>query len=513
MSSKMKTIKKISLCAIAAMAVASCNMAELSEQHTSNPVRTEINACSSVSTKLTIDGLQTSWESGDMISVFDTEGMSEGDFTATAAGTNVTFTGYKISESDVLKVAVFPSDEDATYMPSTNKLYTIIPAEQSGKISSSLAVAENDGSGNFMFSNAASVIKITVPESESINFISFTADASTAIAGDVIIDLNETVRSAVSSNVTGAAKYSRIIVYNDGEPLVGDQYITVIPGSYSGTLVFGKTDAADRYAAAKIVAEKNYSVNTIKNFGAAANLNWVKNAVTGVFSMDLAGTKVLMSQGYIKYTKSTGSWRISNDFNTGVTSDSSDEIENFNWFNANNPSSTDGSAVSASGDWALKLPQSGWYTPDHTQLTYLFHVVKSTTPQTSRQVAGFVKQSLGLVNIEDDGKTKPVAVMYPDGWAGEFYPDDDLFKTKVTVEELKALEDKGCAIVVGGDFRNADGKVNNSRRIYVWSSHPNGALTQAVPLRIFDNSGALVRDTKAVDVKFSHRARPCYIIK
>lgn len=511
----MKTIAKISLCAVAAMAAVSCNKAELSEQLSSNPVRAEINAYSSVSSKLTIDGVQTSWEVGDKVSLFDTKGTYEGDFEASASGTNVVFTGEMFDDADILKVAVFPANEKASYFPSTNSISTVIPAEQNGKISTCLSVAENGGNNNFAFINAASVIKVTIPESEAgINFISFTADANAAIAGDVTINMNDGAPVAVPSEESGATSYSRIIVYNNGEPLVGDQYITVIPGSYSGTIVFGKTENSLRYASAKIIDTKTYSVNKIKNFGNAANLSWVEGAVTGVFTVNDKGTKVLMSQGFIRYNKSFNLWTIADSFKPITYTADANVVELFGWNNADDPANIDlPTEAWGVGDWSKKLPQEGWSILSSQELEYVFKTAASTA---DRQAAGIVKQAVGLAHIGNDAKKNQYVILYPDGWSGEFIPDNDVFATKVTEADLKALEDKGCAILAGGDNVTKTGGITKTNFMILWSSsgrkNSKGDYGAEV-YRLYNNSGALVRDIKYLESNYGYRARASYEIK
>lgn len=503
------------MCAVAAMASFSCVKSEMTDDMISGPVRVEINASSSVSTKLTIDMLQTSWEAGDKISLFDTRGMYEGDFEASASGTNVVFTGEMFDDADILKVAIFPANENASYFPSTNSISTVIPAEQCGKISTCLSVAENGGNNNFAFLNAASVIKVTIPESEAgINFISFTADNNATIAGDVVINMDGNAPTAAPSTEAEAAKYSRIIVYNDGEPLVGDQYITVIPGDYSGTLVFGKTENSCRYASAKIVDTKTYSVNKIKNFGTAANLDWVKGAVTGVFTVGGEGKKVLMSQGYIRYNTTADSWSIAESFKPLTYTADANEIELFSWNNADNPKeikvATNEWGV---GDWSAKLPQSGWSILNSSEVEYLCRVAGSNP---DRQKAGLVKQAVGLAHIGSSATKNLYVILYPDGWAGDVIPDNDIFATQVTEADLKALEDKGCAILAGGDNVSKSGGIAKTCYMVFWtssSSKSKSGVLIATAYRLFNNSGALVRDLKTLETNYGYRARASYEIK
>ena len=466
----MKKIIIVSLCAVAAMASVSCARLEVNQEIPGLRVPAVINATAGVSTRATIDGLQTSWEAGDKISVFDATGKAEGFFTADAAGTSVSFSGTK-EEGDVLKYAVYPANENATC--AAGVFTTTIPGEQDGTINSSLAVAE-ESEGAFAFLNAASVIKITIPAEETaINFVAFLADNAAAIAGDVTVSMNDL--TAVASSEEGAVKYSRVSVYRDGQPLSGDLYLTVIPGEYSGTIVFGKKDGTVRYAATVKVAAKNYAVDRIKNFGTVANLTWIKGAVPGVFSIDNNGRKCLMSQGFIQYDAANDSWRIADTFVTLESHDPQGVIELFRWNNAQTPTGkTDYGASqtewSEAGDWAKKLDQVGWSIGSVNDYDFIIRQTSKVTD--NRETFGLVRQCLSLVKVEDGEAYHNYTILYPDGWAGQiasFIPSQQI-PNSISAEELKTLEDKGCAILGHGGNLDKKGVYETAHSLIIWTT-------------------------------------------
>jgi hypothetical protein len=503
----MKKIIIISLCAIAAMASVSCARLEVNQEIPGLRVPAIINATAGVSTRATIDGLQTSWEAGDKISVFDATGKAEGFFTADAAGTSVSFSGTK-EEGDVLKYAVYPANENATC--TAGVFTTTIPGEQDGTISNALAVAE-ESDGSFAFLNAASVIKITIPAEETaINFVAFLADNAAAIAGDVTVSMTDL--KAVASTEESAVKYSRVSVYRDGKPLSGDLYLTVIPGEYTGTIVFGKKDGTVRYAATVKVAAKNYAVDRIKNFGTVANLSWVKGAVPGVFTMDAAGRKALMSQGFIRYNAANESWTIADTFTRLTSFDASGVIEVFKWNNADTPTvATDHGTADwrDEGDWAKKLDQTGWKIGTHSDYEFCLRQTSKTTD--SRETYKLVRQCLSLVKVADG---EYYTILYPDGWAGgfaAFTASSEVPGVTMTIDELKALEDKGCAIFGHGGYLNKGNTITwkAATQMNLWTTVRTGSKV-ANAFRFVYTSGNWTRLYKGLETSYGYCARPYY---
>ena len=503
----MKKTVFIILCAVAAMASVSCAKLDVNDVAVGQRVPAVINATAGVSTRATIDGLQTAWEAGDKISVFDATGKAEGAFTANASGTSVAFTGTK-DEGDALKYAIYPANESATC--AAGVFTTTIPSEQDGTINSSLAIAE-EKDGKFEFRNAASVIKITIPAEETaINFVAFVADNGAAIAGDVTADMTDL--KAVVSTADGAVKYSRVSVYRDGQPLSGDLYLTVIPGNYSGTLVFGKKDGTVRYAATVKLASKDYNVDRIKNFGTAANMKWIQGAVPGVFSIDSNGRKALMSQGYIQYNAADQSWKIADTFVRLTGWDPEGVIELFRWDNADTPTSTTthASGYSEDGDWAKKLA-AGWSTGTWEEYEFCFKNTQESS-HDSREAHSLVQHCLGLVQVTAD---EYYAILYPDGWAGQFAlytASDQVPSVTMTIDELKVLEDKGCAILgLGGILNNGAWAAMTPPQMNIWTTVWKDRKN-AYAFRLVFTGGNWQRLVRTVYLTYGYLARPYYEI-
>lgn len=497
----MKKMLIVSLCAVAAMAAVSCAKSEIGAPAFGARVPAVVNAVAGNTSKLTIDGLQTSWEMGDAISVFDVTGKSEGTFTTEDSGTNVSFTGTK-GEGDVLKYAIFPANPDATCAGGV--FSTTIPAEQDGTIASAIAVAE-ESDGTFEFLNAASVIKITIPEEMTgINFIAFTANST--IAGDVVVrDL-----TAEPSDAEDAVNYTRVSIYNNGSELTGDQYLTVIPGTYAGTVVLGKKDGAVRYTAAVKLEAKNYIVDRIKNFGAVSDISttWIKNAVPGVFSLNEEGGKTLIAQGDIRYNVETEVWRIADTFeNLTSYSTVEGEIDLFRWNNANTPiATTDYGATRTwadEGDWTKKLPESGWSIRSNAEQKYIFE---------TRQKSKIVKQTLGMAYVGTADVNRKYLIFYPDGWAGSVL-SATACDTAITVEELLKLEDQGC-VICGLCHRITKAGVyeGTCEQRYIWSTDRSKAKIVFL-YRFLFSSGKFISEARTLESAYGFTVRPFYEIK
>ena len=463
----MKKITYILVCAAAAVAAASCSK---TEQNVSNSDRVDATINATIpSTKVTIDGITTSWTTGDKMTVFDLNGTSEGEFTATNSGTTAAFSGTKATEDDILMFAIYPANSAATCQSEQNKVYTSIPTVQDGSISNALIAGVSDGDDNFTFANVCSVLKLTITDTDitTITFVSTstlvpeteaTYEAN-PIAGDVAVNCADPENIALEwSDLDGAKQYSSIMIKNaDGSALTpGDKYIALYPGTYEGTLVFGKKDGSVRYAAGINFNSREFAQNKIRNFG-TANFTWVPNAIAGVFSLG-NDTRVLFAQGNIMYQTTTATWKINDtyeslyQYNTEATGY---WIEHFNWNNANTPDDvvTDYAKVAGErgywdeeGDWSKKVGDGKWEIFDINQISYLFDFGKDLT----RSAKAKVGQAVGIVKL--DGRF--YTVVYPDGWTGEYfsktaYPTSD----NVTAEELEALQDLGCMVLSCGGHR------------------------------------------------------------
>jgi len=510
----MKKTLIVSLCAIAAMVSVSCAKSELSNAPLAGKrVPAVINAISN-GTKLTINDLQTSWEMGDSISVFASDGKSEGTYFSDDSGTSVTFTGTK-GESDILKYAIFPANSDAT-CDAMGVINTTIPSEQDGTISNTLAMA-TEFDGDFEFNNVASVIKITIPnDMNGINFVCFTAD--TTIAGDVTIADFVAVPSAEAVN-----KYRRVSIYKNGADIKGDQYLTVIPGTYSGVVTLGKKDGNVRYTAAIKVTGKTFTVNKIRNFGTVSNTTaWVANALPGVFSI-AKDTRVLMAQGDIRYHRSGNSWNIADTYERLTTNPLeksgddfvNDEIDLFSWNNADTPGTFKDNGTSNpsswrdEGDWTKKLTVSGWSIRTNTEMGYFF-----SGRHTVNQKIGSAISSTGAVADRDN-----YCIIYPDGWAGDFLPT--LAYTNVlTNDELKKLEDQGCAICPLGHRINKDGSgFSKTPDRYFWTTSwqkvNKGKGAVFVSRVYYDATNSVFKfdASRGVECKYGCPVRPFFEIK
>ena len=492
----------VSLCAVAAMASVSCQKSEINSVATGSRVKAVINAVSGHTTKLTIDGLQTSWAVGDSICVFDYLGKFEGIYLAESAGTSAKFTGTK-GEGDILKYAVSPANSNATCVEGV--IRTTIPSEQDGTITNAISVAIEDD-GIFAFENAASVLKITIPmEMDDINFICFTSDS--LIAGDVDIIDNVAVPSASED----AVKYKRVSIYKDGAPLSGSYYLTVIPGNYPGVVTLGRKDGTVRSAVAIKVAAKDYSINKIHNFGEVkSTTTWVANALPGVYSLDAEGTKALFAQGDIRYNVENKTWRIADTFVNLTTNPKGayeGEIDLFMWNDATEPGlyKTNFGNINASwtneGDWTKKLPVTGWSVLSINKIRYLF----ATRVGCEKQVFGFAYIGTPDVN-------RKYIIFYPDGWAGPVL-NGTACDTAVTAEDLQKLEDQGCAVcgmchTMKKDFSWQEA---NEQRIF-WSNELK-SKGSGLLYRFLFSKGALVAEPKNLETTYGYAFRPMYEIK
>ena len=185
-----------------------------------------------ISTKTTVSGSDILWETGDELSVFDTN--SNNKFTTFQSGSTAVFTG-KAGDA-LMYYALYPYNSAAIY--DQGKITTTLPNEQIARLgdfakNSNVSVGRSTGNSIEML-NLCGYLKVGIGEEGKYRKVKILTNTGEPLSGDVCISFDEYGKPVA---VPGATSCSDVCLMADAGTLAkGVYYIPVLPGTYSGGL-------------------------------------------------------------------------------------------------------------------------------------------------------------------------------------------------------------------------------------------------------------------------------------
>lgn len=185
-----------------------------------------------ISTKTTVSGSDILWETGDELSVFDTN--SNNRFSTFQSGSTAVFTG-KAGDA-LMYYALYPYNPAASY--DLEKITTTLPKEQVARVgdfakNSNVSVGRTTGNSIEML-NLCGYLKVGIGEGGRYRKVRIITNSGEPLSGDVCISFGEDGKPVAAA---GAASYSEVcLVVDSGTLAEGVYYIPVLPGTYSGGL-------------------------------------------------------------------------------------------------------------------------------------------------------------------------------------------------------------------------------------------------------------------------------------
>jgi len=274
-------IKKISLFAIAAIALASCTK-EAQPQPEPQPedpkavVSFDATASDCVKTVLT-DGVKTYWQSNDAISVL--YGTTNARFSTTLSqpAASATFKGQ--AEKAATYYAVYPYSSSASLSGAV--ITTNLPSTQTAVANSFdpnaelLACKSTTTSLNFL--PAVAVLKINVGTEGAVS-VKVSANGNEGIAGTATLSLSSslTVSGGNVSNVT--------LANTGGEALAtGVYYVTILPKTLASGIKITLTNASSQTITKSTTASKTFDPGIIYDMGTISG-SWAGEETTKIFT-------------------------------------------------------------------------------------------------------------------------------------------------------------------------------------------------------------------------------------
>lgn len=184
------------------------------------------------STKTTVSGADILWETGDELSVFDTN--SNNKFSTFQSGSTAVFTG-KAGDA-LMYYALYPYSPVAAYDSGT--ITTNLPKEQIARLgdfakNSNVSVGKTTGNTIEML-NLCGYLKVGVGEEGKYRKVKVLTNTGEPLSGDVCISFDEDGKPVAAP---GATSYSEVcLVAGSGTLAKGEYYIPVLPGIYTGGL-------------------------------------------------------------------------------------------------------------------------------------------------------------------------------------------------------------------------------------------------------------------------------------
>jgi len=229
-----------------------------------------------------VAGVNTGWQTGDAISVFD--GKANQKFVANSDGQSTTFSG-SANASATEYMAVNPYDKSLSRKSGKVTLnYAASQVSVSGAFDPAYnhAVAYTTGK-DFKFVNVASYVKFEI-NTPGFNIVGATVEAvgGETLAGDVTVTLAATPTVEVSS---GSNK-----VTLSGKNLSGVYYAVVAPATLSQGLKVALTDENDSRAEV-VVSAATLKVGEVTDLGTIAPTDWKE--ATNPNPTSVTGTVIL----------------------------------------------------------------------------------------------------------------------------------------------------------------------------------------------------------------------------
>ena len=244
----------------------------------------------------------------------------------------------------------------------------------------------------------------------------------------------------------------------------------------------------------------------------------IPGALSGRFTINASGEKVLFSQGNLQYQASTDTWRFASnqwDFignnanNTSPTSSNESYMDLFCWgatgLNGVAPNTADSylsgsSVLSGNNDWGTNIG-AGWRTLTSDEWAYLFNTRASGSTVNGTSNARYAFATIRTdVNSGING-----IILFPDGVnfaASEFTTLGTVngvssYATKCTSDQWTALEGKGCVFLPAAGSRLGSTVSYAGVHGCYWSSSPYASYEADKAYDVyFGNVLSLPRETR-----------------
>ena len=236
----MKKIYLFLLAAAGVLAVASCAREQLvdnSEEVTSEELTSFTFSLDATKTAL-VDG-KTTWEAGDKVRIYTSDGGFYRDVT-------------------VPEEAVGTSSVNLVKSCAGGKITMALPSKPDGRFASAnICVAQTTGT-SFQMKNATAVLKIKVDSGNAVDMIQI--GAKNTIVGDYAIGFG---KDTLNFATTSASKAVSVPVGG----IDGDYYIPVIPGVYAKEFTVTAFRGNGGYQSRSTTAENEVKINTLVDLG------------------------------------------------------------------------------------------------------------------------------------------------------------------------------------------------------------------------------------------------------
>lgn len=267
----MKKVCLLSFAVVVAALLFSCSKAETEpetaaadtaqeEAATSGLVKMTFTATADPATKSAFEDNTVKWEAGDEIGVYDGSALRKFTVTAVASDGSATAEGEVASGASEF-YAVSPYSAASSTLPTSEGVISFtLPAEQvagTGNVDTGALVSlAHSSSSTLTFSNAVSLIKITVAD-DDIASIKLTGFGSETFAGNATAEAGVAAASADGSSVTlkpsGAAFAA------------GETYcISILPATFSSGFRFTFTGADGDLEYVQTSNEATFAINNVR---------------------------------------------------------------------------------------------------------------------------------------------------------------------------------------------------------------------------------------------------------
>lgn len=263
MKDNMKKIYLFLLAAAGILAVASCAREELIDKALTTDEPSEVSTLtfSFDGTKTALVDGKTTWEAGDKIRVYTSDGGFYRDVEVPAEAIGQSSFSAEVNIKDTVYYAVYPIE--ASKGIADNKITVTLPKNPDGRFASANICVAITRNSEFQMKNVTAVLKVNIQSNNVVEMLQIIA--RNPIVGDYAVGVEKDKEDKDSLTFTPSATAQSLNVAIGG--VDGEYFIPVLPGTYAKDFSITALRGNGGYQNKKTTVDNEIKLNSIIDLG------------------------------------------------------------------------------------------------------------------------------------------------------------------------------------------------------------------------------------------------------
>ena len=263
MKDNMKKIYLFLLAAAGILAVASCAREELIDKALTTDEPSEVSTLtfSFDGTKTALVDGKTTWEAGDKIRVYTSDGGFYRDVEVPAEAIGQSSFSAEVNIKDSVYYAVYPIE--ASKGIADNKITVTLPKNPDGRFASANICVAITRDSEFQMKNVTAVLKVNIQSNNVVEMLQIIA--RNPIVGDYAVGVEKDKEDKDSLTFTPSATAQSLTVAIGG--VDGEYFIPVLPGTYAKDFSITALRGNGGYQNKKTTVDNEIKLNSIIDLG------------------------------------------------------------------------------------------------------------------------------------------------------------------------------------------------------------------------------------------------------